>query len=44
MGIQNANDEFRLNSVFRDQIGQIHVKFDQFYKGIPVFGKQLMFT
>lgn len=41
-GIQNANDEFRLNSVFRDQIGQIHVRFDQVYKGVPVFGKQLI--
>lgn len=41
-GIQNVNEEFRLRSIFRDQLGEVHVRLDQVYKGVPVFGKQLI--
>lgn len=41
-GIQNANEEFRLRKVIRDELGQIHVRLDQVYHGVPVFGKQLV--
>ncbi len=41
-GIQNANDEFRLRGVFRDQLGKIHVRLDQVHNGVRVFGRQLI--
>ncbi len=41
-GIQNADTEFRLNRISRDNLGQVHVRLDQIYKGIPVFGQQLI--
>ncbi len=41
-GINNADTEFRLNRISRDNLGQVHVRLDQIYKGIPVFGQQLI--
>lgn len=41
-GIQNPVEEFQLQSVFRDQLGMLHVRLNQEYKGVPVFGKQLI--
>jgi Zn-dependent metalloprotease len=41
-GIQNADTEFRLNRISRDNLGQVHVRLDQIYNGIPVFGQQLI--
>lgn len=41
-GIQDPVGEFQLQSVFRDQLGMFHVRLNQIYKGVPVFGKQLI--
>lgn len=41
-GIRNAADEFRLRRVVRDALGQTHVRLDQVYLGVPVFGQQLI--
>jgi len=40
-GIQNAQTEFRLNRIGRDTFG-VNVRLDQTYKGIRVFGQQLI--
>jgi Zn-dependent metalloprotease len=41
-GIRNAYEEFRLRRVMRDTLGQTHVRLDQVYQGVPVFGRQLI--
>jgi Zn-dependent metalloprotease len=41
-GIRNAYEEFRLRQVARDALGQTHVRLDQVYQGVPVFGQQLI--
>jgi zinc metalloprotease ZmpA len=41
-GIQNPVEEFQLQSVFHDQFGILHVRLNQEYKGVHVFGKQLI--
>jgi Fungalysin/Thermolysin Propeptide Motif len=41
-GIWNASEEFRLRQVVRDPLGQTHVRLDQVYQGVPVFGQQLI--
>jgi Zn-dependent metalloprotease len=41
-GIRNAAEEFRLRGVVRDNLGQTHVRLDQIYQGVPVFGRQLI--
>lgn len=41
-GIRNAYAEFRLRQVVQDTLGQIHVRLDQVYQGVPVFGQQLI--
>ena len=42
LGIHNADTEFRLNRISRDNLGQVHVRLDQIYNGVPVFGYQLI--
>lgn len=41
-GIQNAQKEFRLKKINRDNLGQVHVRYDQVYEGIPVYGEQVI--
>lgn len=41
-GIQSARDEFQPKQVTRDGLGQVHVRMDQYYRGLPVFGEQLI--
>ena len=42
LGIKNPYEEFRLRGIYRDELGQTHVRLDQIYNEIPVFGKQLI--
>jgi len=42
LGIRDAHNEFRLRQVVRDSLGQIHVRLDQVYRRVPVYGKQLI--
>lgn len=41
-GIRKADEEFRLRRVVRDNLGQTHVRLDQVYQGVPVFGRQMI--
>jgi len=41
-GIRNASQEFQLRKVVRDSLGQTHVRLDQVYRGVPVWGNQLI--
>lgn len=41
-GFKSAQDEFKVHAVSRDQLGQVHVRWAQQYKGLPVFGEQLI--
>ncbi len=41
-GIQDAVKEFKAQRISRDDIGQIHVRLNQEYNGVPVFGKQIV--
>ncbi len=42
-GIRSAADELELLRIEPDtQLGWAHVRFDQVYSGIPVFGRQLV--
>lgn len=41
-GIRSAANEFRLRKVVRDSLGETHVRLDQVYQGVPVFGRQLV--
>lgn len=38
-GFKSAQDEFKVHAVSRDQLGQVHVRWAQQYKGLPVFGE-----
>ena len=42
LGIRDAQQEFRLRRVVRDARGQTHVRLEQVYQGIPVWGQQLI--
>ena len=39
--IANVNEELKLNKVQNDQSGLSHVRYDQYYQGIPVLGREL---
>ena len=41
-GAPAAGSDLRLAKTERDAIGMTHVKLDQFYRGLPVFGAQLV--
>lgn len=41
-GLKSARDEFRPRMVTRDALGRIHVRMDQYYRGMPVFGEQVI--
>lgn len=41
-GIRSATNEFRIRQVVRDNLRQTHVRMDQVFRGIPVFGEQLV--
>lgn len=41
-GIIDAKSEFRMRSNASDQFGQSHVRMDQYHRGVPVFGEQLI--
>jgi len=41
-GLSDADDELSLLSAIRDDLGQTHVRLEQVYKGVPVFGGQLI--
>jgi zinc metalloprotease ZmpA len=41
-GIRDAPSEFRLRQVVRDSLGQSHVRLDQVYQGLQVFGQQVI--
>ncbi len=40
--IQDALDEFRVRSIETDQLGQTHIRMDQYYKGVQVYGSELI--
>ncbi|MFM7202100.1 MAG: M4 family metallopeptidase [Myxococcota bacterium] len=42
LGLKSARDEFRPRQVVRDELGRIHVRMDQYYRGLPVFGEQVI--
>lgn len=41
-GIVDAREELKVRSVWQDQLKHTHVRMDQYYRGIPVFGDQLV--
>ena len=41
-GLANADAELSLLSARRDDLGQTHVRLEQVYKGVPVFGGQVI--
>jgi Fungalysin/Thermolysin Propeptide Motif len=41
-GLADPDAELSLLSVVRDDLGQTHVRLEQVYKGVPVFGGQLI--
>lgn len=41
-GFRSAADEFMPRQITRDALGQVHVRMDQYYRGLPVFGDQLI--
>ena len=41
-GIRDAQKEFRLRQVVRDSLGQSHVRLDQMYQRLQVFGQQVI--
>lgn len=42
LGIKNANSEFKILSQETDELGMNHLKMSQMYKGIPVYGAELI--
>ncbi len=43
MSIANPTDEFELMKIDEDELGMTHVKYQQTYKGIPVYGSEVIF-
>ncbi len=43
MQIENPEEEFTLNKVENDNIGMTHVRLQQQYKNIPVYGAEVVF-
>lgn len=41
-GFKSAQDEYQVRSVSRDTLGQVHIRWDQRFQGLPVFGEQLI--
>jgi Zn-dependent metalloprotease len=41
-GIRSAGSELALHSAKRDRYGVTHLRYDQRYRGLPVFGRQLL--
>lgn len=42
LGLVSVKDELRPKSVMHDTLGQTHVRFDQYFKGLPVFEQQMI--
>lgn len=40
--IEHAVEEFRLQNIEYDQLGQTHLRFKQIYKGVPVYNGELI--
>ncbi len=38
----SAENRFRLLSSFQDRLGQLHQRYEQLYRGIPLFGVQMI--
>ena len=41
-GLDDADNELTFRSALRDDLGQTHVRLDQVYRNVPVFGGQLI--
>jgi zinc metalloprotease ZmpA len=41
-GLDDADNELTFRSALRDDLGQTHVRLDQMYRNVPVFGGQLI--
>jgi Zn-dependent metalloprotease len=41
-GVRSAGSELALHSAKRDRYGVTHLRYDQRYRGLPVFGHQLL--
>lgn len=41
-GVRDPQAELTLKDAKQDDLGMTHVKFDQLYKGVPVFGRQII--
>jgi Zn-dependent metalloprotease len=42
LGLENVRQDLTLRSVTRDSLGQVHVRFNQRIRGIPVYGGQVI--
>jgi len=42
MGLVDSSRELTARSSVRDELGMLHVHYDQMYEGVPVFGGQVM--
>jgi Zn-dependent metalloprotease len=42
LGIRDAQQEFRLRRIVRDGLGHTHVRLEQVYQGVQVWGRQLV--
>lgn len=40
-GIHNAQKEFLLKKITHDNLNEVHVRYDQVYNGIPVYGQEV---
>lgn len=41
-GIQDPTKEFRVKRVQTDELGNFHVRLDQYFQGVPIFGAELV--
>jgi thermolysin len=41
-GVRDPEAELKLIAAKEDDLGQTHVRFEQVYKGVPVFGRQII--
>jgi thermolysin len=41
-GVRDPEAELKLLTAKQDDLGQTHVRFEQVYKGVPVFGRQII--
>ena len=40
MGLENPQEELKITSIEADELGHWHIRLTQYYKGVPVYGKE----